>query len=78
MESAEWAVKTRGMNTARTVKKRRMKYSPDSEKQKNEIQEMNYSPEPTRGSGLLNYAKADIRNPLHYLVKRFFYLYYTP
>ena len=56
----------------------RNEYSPDSEKQENEIQEMNYSPEPTRGSGLLNYAKADIRNPLHYLVKRFFYLYYTP
>ena len=38
MESAEWAVKTRGMNTARTVKSRRMKYSPDSEKSENEIQ----------------------------------------
>ena len=38
MESAEWAVKTRGMNTARAVKNRRMKYRPDSEKQENEIQ----------------------------------------
>ena len=67
MESAEWAVKTRGMN-----------YSPGSENQRNEIQEMKYSPEPTRGSGLLNYAKADIRNPLRYSVKRFFYLCCIP
>ena len=51
MESAERAVKTRGMK---------------------------YSPEPTRGSGLLNYAKADIRNPLRYSVKRFFYLCCIP
>ena len=57
MESAERAVKTRGMNTARTVKTRGMKYSP----------------EPLISSGLLNYVKADVRNPLRYSVKRFFY-----
>ena len=62
MESAE-----------RTVKTRERKYSPDSKNQRNEIQEMKYNPEPTRGSGLFNYAKADIRNPLRYSVKRFFY-----
>ena len=67
MESAERTVKTRGM-----------KYSPDSKNQRNEIQEMKYSPEPLTGSGLLNYAKADIRNPLRYSVKRFFCLYCTP
>ena len=67
MESAERAVKTR-----------ERKYSPDSKNQRNEIQEMKYSPEPTRGSGLFNYAKADIRNPLRYSVKRFFCLYCTP
>ena len=67
MESAE-----------RTVKTRERKYSPDSKNQRNEIQEMKYSPEPTRGSGLLNYVKADIRNPLRYSVKRFFCLYCTP
>ena len=33
MESAEWAVKTRGMN-----------YRPDSEKQENEIQENEIQP----------------------------------
>ena len=62
MESAERAVKTREMNDR-----------PDSKNQKNEIQEMKYSPEPLTGSGLLNYVKADIRNPLRYSVKRFFY-----
>ena len=62
MESAERAVKTREMNDR-----------PDSKNQKNEIQEMKYSPEPLISSGLLNYAKADIRNPLRYSVKRFFY-----
>lgn len=62
MESAERAVKTRGMNTARTVKTRGMKYSP----------------EPLISSGLLNYVKADVRNPLRYSVKRFFCLYCTP
>ena len=67
MESAE-----------RTVKTRERKYSPDSKNQRNEIQEMKYSPEPMRGSGLLNYAKADIRNPLRYSVKRFFYPCCTP
>ena len=49
------------------MKYRRMKY-----------RRMKYSPEPTRGSGLLNYAKADIRNPLRYSVKRFFYLCCIP
>ena len=67
MESAERAVKTR-----------ERKYSPDSKNQRNEIQEMKYSPEPLTGSGLLNYAKADIRNPLRCLVKRFFYPCCTP
>ena len=67
MESAERAVKTRGMNDR-----------PDSKKQRNEIQEMKYSPEPLTGSGLLTYVKADIRNPLRYSVKRFFCLYCTP
>ena len=62
MESAERAVKTRGMNDR-----------PDSKNQRNEIQEMKYSPEPLISSGLLNYVKADIRNPLRYSVKRFFY-----
>ena len=62
MESAERAVKTREMNDR-----------PDSKNQRNEIQEMKYSPEPLTGSGLLNYVKADIRNPLRYSVKRFFY-----
>ena len=62
MESAERAVKTRGMNDR-----------PDSKNQRNEIQEMKYSLEPLTGSGLLNYVKADIRNPLRYSVKRFFY-----
>ena len=62
MESAERTVKTREMNDR-----------PDSKNQRNEIQEMKYSPEPLISSGLLNYAKADIRNPLRYSVKRFFY-----
>ena len=62
MESAERTVKTREMNDR-----------PDSKNQRNEIQEMKYSPEPLTGSGLLNYVKADIRNPLRYSVKRFFY-----
>ena len=62
MESAERTVKNRGMND-----------SPDSKNQRNE-----YSPEPLTGSGLLNYVKADIRNPLRYSVKRFFCLYCTP
>lgn len=47
MESAEWAVKTRGMNYSpivRAVKTRRMKYRPDSEKQENEIQENEIQP----------------------------------
>ena len=61
MESAERTVKTREMNDR-----------PDSKNQRNEIQEMKYSPEPLISSGLLNYAK-DIRNPLRYSVKRFFY-----
>ena len=67
MESAERAVKTREMNDR-----------PDSKNQRNEIQEMKYSPEPLISSGLLNYAKADIRNPLRYSVKRFFYLCCIP
>ncbi len=62
MESAERTVKTREMNDR-----------PDSKNQRNEIQEMKYSPEPLISSGLLNYVKADVRNPLRYSVKRFFY-----
>ena len=62
MESAERTVKTREMNDR-----------PDSKNQRNEIQEMKYSPEPLISSGLLNYVKADVRNTLRYSVKRFFY-----
>ena len=78
MESAERAVKTRGMNDSPDSKNQRNEYSPDSKNQRNEIQEMKYSPEPLISSGLLNYVKADIRNPLRYSVKRFFCLYCTP